>query len=279
MNRTNLVVCGILLLLVGVSGCCGRLCSNCGTGTAAGGILPNWDGFGNARVAPPATGTYQVPTAQQPYYTPSATASVPTGSAFNPNILSGPPATTIQPGFGQPTNTQPVIPQQGWRPTDAPTGSGFYGPTAQPTSGNFNSTSYQPSFQPMAPDYRSTVVDERLDPTRMPATDATMVRAPTSFNPTGNWPSLNQMASSSINVPGRFEYRTTPQIASQPYAATGQMNPTQLPPLGFPSYPYATQSQPVVLAQASTSPELLARDPNYQAGWRDRYTAGTYLNR
>ncbi len=275
MNRINIIACGILLLLFGVTGCCGRLCSNCGTGPTAAGTLPNWDGLGNARVAPPGTGTYQVPTTQQPYYTPSATASVPTGSAFNPNILAGPPATTIQPGFAQPPFGQPVNSPQGWRPADASTGSGFYSPTTQPSSGNFNST----SFQTTAPDYRSTVVDERFDPTRMPATDATKVRAPTSFNPTGNWPALNQMANGPINVPRQFEYRTTPQIASQSFAATGQMNSMQLPPLGFPNYPYATQSQPVVLAQASTSPELLARDPNYQAGWRDRYTAGTNLNR
>ena len=58
-------------------------------------------------------------------------------------------------------------------PADAPANSGFYGPTSQPNGTNVNPT----SFQPTANDYRSTTVDERFDPTRMPANDATMVRA------------------------------------------------------------------------------------------------------
>jgi hypothetical protein len=113
----------------------------------------------------------------------------------------------------------------------------------------------------------------------MPANDATMVRAPTNFNPTENWQMLNPVAAgATTNSQGQFEYRTSPQITGlgvqgSPFNSMAQST------IGYPTYPTAPQSAPVVLAQASTSPELLARDPNYQAGWRDRFTTGTYLNR
>jgi hypothetical protein len=199
--------------------------------------------------------------------------SGPIGSGFNPpSNFSNPPASLgTPPTYPQQGYTNP---QPGWRPTDAPNGTGFYGPTTQPMPGGLNSTSYQQT----APDYRSTSIDERFDPTRMPATDASMVRAPTNWNLPASWPASNQVATNSNWNTGRFEYRTTPQIS-----ASGGFTNTGFPSMGSgvsaPSYPYTNSQPQVVLAQASTSPELLARDPNYQNGWRDRYTAGTNLTR
>ncbi len=260
MNRTHAVACALLLLLVNASGC--RVLSG--------------NGFGNARIAPPGTNSYQVQSANQPYYAPAATAANPnvlppigptaasTGAMFNPN-----------PGFPATVSSSLPTLQPGWRPADAPANSGFYGPTGQPNGANVNPT----SFQPWANDYRSTTIDERYDPTRMPANDATMVRAPTNFNPTGNWQMLNPGSVAGSNYSqGQFEYRTSPQIAGVAIQSP-QVNSMAQSTIGYPTYPSAPQSAPVVLAQASTSPELLARDPNYQAGWRDRFTTGTYMNR
>jgi hypothetical protein len=112
----------------------------------------------------------------------------------------------------------------------------------------------------------------------MPANDATMVRAPTNFSPSGNWQALNPNAGmATYQVPGTLEYRTTPQINGG--SAAGFHSMASQSTIGYPTLPPLGQTQPTVLAQASTAPETLARDPNYQAGWRDRFTTGPYMNR
>ena len=271
-----------LLLLACTCGCQFRPNNNLVTGPAQGGLFSNWTGIGNARVAPPGTFSYQAPGGTQPYYNPSNSSAGPTNQAtvgsavpatgspnFNNNApaANGTSAGTLQgTNFGQPQ----------WRTPDAPNGSSFYGSPSPTTTAGLNPTSYQP----MAPDYRTTTIDERYDPTRMPASDATMVRAPTSFTPNGNWQMLNPGGGYPLaNAPGQFEYRSVPQISGQSLAAAPMTTSAYPPGYGYPAYPYANQSQAVVLAQASTSPELLARDPNFQAGWRDRYTVGTNVTR
>lgn len=253
MNRTQWMTwLALLMLTAAASGCCCSHTNNC-SGAGCG-----WNGWGNARIAPPATNSYQ--TASQPYYN-------------NPNVSSGtvaPTSGTFNSSTNLPATTGSSLPafQPGWRAADGNPGSGFYGPT-QPIGTGVNTA----SFQPQANDYQSTTIDERFDPTRMPANDASQVRAPTNFNPTGNWQMLNPNGGA-LSSAGQFEYRTSPQITGSAVAAY-----SQAPAVGYPTYTPPAQLPPLVLAQGSTSPELLARDPNYQAGWRDRYPSGTNVNR
>ena len=105
-------------------------------------------------------------------------------------------------------------------------------------------------------------MNETNDPTRMPASDASLVRAPAQVrgNDYRSLPpivaNLPGTAPGTIIVPGSYEYRTTPQITSR-FANQGAPN----------------QNGPVVLAEATTG--QYREDPNYQAGWRNRYTGGT----
>lgn len=249
---------GVWICVASMSGCC---CSPCFSGGQGTNPYSRWTGFGNARIAPPATNSYQVAAGSQPYYTPGSTGT--STNAAIPN-LSGVATSGVGSAMPNTAGFASANPQMGWRTPDAAS-TGFYG-SAPSTAGNLPTM----TNTSIANDYQSTMTDERFDSTRLPANDATMVRAPTQFNPQGNWQTLNPSGTvANLQVPGQLEYRATPQING--LAASQPMNYPSLPPLN--------QTAPVVLAQSSTSPETLARDPNYQAGWRDRFTGGTYLNR
>lgn len=253
------------VFVVSMSGCC---CSPCFNNPSTCPPNPTWTGFGNARIAPPATNSYQVASGSQPYYAPGSTST--SAGGWSGATLNG----TVSSALGGFDNTTGVSAeaQAGWRQPDLNGSPGFYG-SPNPSTLNAQSTSFQsPS------DYQSTAIDERLDATRLPANDATAVRAPTHFNPQGNWQMLNPSGSvANVQIPGQLEYRTSPQINGWPPSTLSTAASSPL--IGYPSMPPQNQTPPVVLAQASTAPETLARDPNYQAGWRDRFTGGNFINR
>jgi hypothetical protein len=276
MKRQWPVRTGLLLVLAIALGCRAKPCDTCIDGPGSPSLFPTWERFGNARIAPPGTNSYQIPVSNQPYYTPTAASPLGTspgmGTAVSPTAPFG--SGVGAPSSGTMTNQNPAgavpagypsgpsgSPPTGWRASDG-SGSSFYQQPNQPALIGTQTAVY-PS---LAPDYRSTAADERLDPTRMPATDATMVRAPASFDPASNWSALDpRVAMGRGGYPAGLEYRATPSVVGQ---ATGFGPATSL---GNP-YPISPTMPAVVLAQASTSPELLARDPNFQNGWRDRFT-------
>lgn len=136
-----------------------------------------------------------------------------------------------------------------------------------------------------ATNFRSTAVDERLDQSRLPVTDASQVRAPTRFSPTtsvgqfsapyyvpqqqvANVPQYNNVNNNRLAAVPQYPQAVQPngQITTS-VGAFGQ------PTFGQPSQqPYrglATQS-PQVLAQSTVYADPSV-DPNFQnASWRDR---------
>ena len=218
-----------------------------------------WNGIGNARVAPPGTYSYST-NANQPYYTPNTAAAQP-GAGYP---VSTPPGTPLNSQMVQPntaTGGQPVNPAPSqWHGADAsqPSSSSYYGQTYQPAPTNYNPTSYTVSGSGQR-DFQTTVVDERTDPTRMPATDATGVRAPANFAQTANW----QMMPRTVVVPGTIEYQANPQIVgNQPGSSISY--PTL--PSGYPNMAAPNNAGNYVLAQSSTT--NVPNDPNYLLGWR-----------
>lgn len=227
-------------------GCCTNP-NNCGS---------NSYGFGSARVAPPGTSTYST-AATPPYYTAPANSS-----AANSGTLPGStpvlnasvplPPGTAPAGTVPPTSTPPA-PNQ-WQPAGQPNGgTGFYGPTYNPAAATagFN-TATAGSATPYG--YQTTTSTAVTDPTRMPAVDATGVRAPVGMVQAGPNGAFGPVA-----VPGNLEYGGSAQVVGT--------NPTGYPAMngGYP-YPPAGNSANNVLAQASTKP--MESDPNYRFGWR-----------
>ncbi len=149
--------------------------------------------------------------------------------------------------------------------------------------------------------FGTTAVDERLDRSRLPVTDASQVRAPTNFSPTttvgqfnfpwfntnpyqGNTGYLPQFPSpQNTNAGGQQQtgQATNPNFGgTQPNVVVGNFSqPTFAQPSPQIYRGLATQ-YPQVLAQSTVYADP-AKDPNFQNGWRDRdlTTAGDSLNR
>ncbi len=255
--------------LVSLAGCrnCRPFCGQCA---------------GNPTIAPPATYSLQTGNANNQYYNGATNTAQQPGYLINPNQ----PAPT-------PTSNSPTLsPNQGWRPTgtngysqynSSPYGNGSMSVVESSTVGNnaapartasvANGVSFKDSVN-----YQTTTVDERRDATRLPATDASAVRAPAPLYPQVT--PGNQFAANAVGQPGNLRgtvefynqptggvptYNAYPAVASQGFLA-GSAAPT-------------AQPQPTVLAQSTVTYD--PRDnPNYEAGWRDReLTDGRNLNR
>lgn len=120
----------------------------------------------------------------------------------------------------------------------------------------------------ISPDFASTRIDERMDASRLPLADASGMQAPGPFNqaPLGNrmaTASMPTMPNPGYSMPNAVQ-PGNPAVASQ---WTLQTNPYQPQP----------QQPTWVLAESSTRD--MSRDPNYQAGWRDRVPQSGTLNR
>ncbi len=178
----------------------------------------NGYGFANARVPPPGTSSYS--TASNPVY-PAATVPAP---GMTPTITA--PTMTI------PSNTNlPVLP--GATPVGPP------------------GTTVGSSGVPAPYGYQTSTSTAINDPTRMPAVDATGIRAPSGFAQAGSAAGYSPIA-----IAGNLEYGANPQIVGA--------NPNGYPP-GYSGAMPANNAN-YVLAQASTKP--LESDPNYRLGWR-----------
>lgn len=130
--------------------------------------------------------------------------------------------------------------------------------------------------------FRTTAIDERLDQSRLPVTDASQVRAPTNFTPATTVGQFNVP----YYVPGQQQFVQNPpnQVANNPaygqvprVAQGGFVAPnTVVGRFGQPTFaqptgqPYSgSQTQNRVLAQSTVYADP-ANDPNFQNGWRDR---------
>ena len=260
-----LVCCGLILS----SGC--RNCNQACTG----------NGFAQSpTIAPPPTYSLQIPSANgnPAYYVPGSP---------NPNATANLPSHLVDPNRRAPVPTgntggTNINQQNGWRPTGGNNLSNTT-PAALPTTvaqnvgQNVGTTGSAPlariAAAPTAQsvvtsvDYASTRSNEQLDPTRLPATDASNVRAPASFVNNGSATRLAQAQTVpapvypngltqpvGFNQPAPAVYNGTPVIAQQP---------TQPFYYGTPT---VRQSAPTVLAQSTATgiPSTGA------GGWTDR---------
>lgn len=265
-------------------------CRNCGScGAPPYGVWNPFNGPVATTVPAPGTNTLNIPQTarQQPYYT------IPNqgGAGIQPT-----PANTIPNYQSQP----------GWR--QVPQGnntSGSVNPNLTPTSfavqnqglPQFTTTA---TSQTINPNYRTTVVDERQDSSRLAVTDASQVRAPARFFPTGNMNRLAQtpVATSASAYPNsamasQVGYGQPAQrMAQGPTAIRGSMvyqTNSAANPYGINPYANArvanygvnapvTSSNPTVLAQGSTSQANVAS--NTQSGWRNaQFNSQSNLNR
>ena len=216
--------------------CLGSGFVGCQTGTGSNGL------YGSTRVQPPPTNW----TASNSYYNPKTTAQAPAG-LINPTGKA--PTGT---GIYQQTNPSP--------PVGAAANPGYT------TSG----ASYTASTN-----YLSTSVDETLDQSRLPVTDATAVRAPVQ---TILPPTVATMASQN-------PYNRNPASPNPTYSAQGAQYAAVPNPTGGPT-PYAghpTLNQPataqntnVVLAESTARVDT--NSPNYRIGWRNDST-GSQITR
>lgn len=300
MSRFHLLVL-VVCVLTATTGCRNRCNNTCGNGLFA----------GSPTIAAPPTYSLNIPSVarNQPYYVPGTNTVAP----VNPNTASPTPATS------------PSLPNR-WAPktgnvsgANNATNPGSTGqsvltaPTTFVETSPSNPANYRTAANTGLPgtglsytdstNYRTTQVDETRDGTRLPATDASNVRAPASSFPAGNvnriaqlpqptaprYPTtFNSTASATqpytnpqnriaYNNGGQPIYLGTPVVSGNGFYSTpvytGQPN-------GQPVYYGApsTGSPPTVLAQATTTYDA---SNGQQFGWRDRdlNTSNDSLNR
>ena len=340
-NRYTLATIAIgLCALVSSTGC--RNCGGCGYNAQAyppcNSVCGNAGaGIGAPRTVPsPETYSLQIPSAAGGgYYNRNAATANAANGLLQPRGVA-PTPTTSGPN---------LAPQRGWREagTTGTTSTSQYtpnntnqklGPNAAPQSvlasrSNASSVLNQGQTRVASAttqnglsfrdnqNYSTTTVDERLDRTRLPATDATNVRAPVGPNQTllaqnpyrGVAPAnfVNPVAQSPVvvqdprlaqGISQGSTYRGTPIFVGQPVYSAGQTRvannviPGRVEYVGQPvvygasnfsqpspqTYPGTTSSQPTVLAQSTVySDPARATTTASNGGWRDSSLNG--LNR
>jgi hypothetical protein len=265
-SATVALVCCVLVFSSG--------CRNCNPACAGNGYAYS------PTIAPPPTYSLQIPSAggNAAYYVPGSP---------NPNATANLPSYLVDPNRRAPvpqgTNGGVNINQQnGWRPTGNNNLSGTTSTTLPTTLaqnvgqrpgvfGNVPATQVAsaPTAQSVVTsvDYASTRSNEQLDPTRLPATDASNVRAPAGFVNNGSATRLAQTRPATAPVyPNTFNqavaftqpapavYNGTPVIAQQPAQPFYYGTPT------------VRQSAPTVLAQSTAT----GVPSTGSAGWTDR---------
>lgn len=285
MRTRHLCITFVLCLLLSSSGCQNpnlQSTANCNPNTPFPALT------GATRVPAPGTYSIQIPGATtSPYYNNSATAQLPAtpGSGGGLNAANG-----WQPAGAANTNStiQTGAPTQGSSSrtdnqnssSNAATGlisvvdRGNAAPRVAQNTNQLNGLSYTNDTN-----FRSTAVDERRDPTRLPVTDASQVRAPTNFSPTTtvgqfNYPYYNPS-------PAQAAVPQYPYTSGTNYAPTTQNTvPRSNVVTANSAQPiFAQPSQQIYRGLSTRSPQVLAQstvyadpaeDPNFQNGWRDR---------
>ena len=278
---TNAAVALACCSLMFASGCrnCNPACGGNGYGNGYGYSQQG----SSARIAPPPTYSLQIPSANgnPAYYVPGS--PNPTATANLPSYLVDPNRRAPVPTGN--TGGTNINQQNGWRPTGNnnfsnngatlpttlarnPNAGGNYNASGFNSSGNVPITQVASAPVPQSVvssiDYASTGFNEQLDPTRLPATDASNVRAPAAFVNNGSATRLAQVQpaptpaypntynqSVAFNQPAPAVYNGTPVIAQQ---ATQPF---------YYGTPTVRQSAPTILAQ-STATGVPA------TGWTDR---------
>ncbi len=179
-------IVGLIILVFGSAGCRCRSCNQSYFSPLA--------GFGSTRINPPATGAFAQPTGQpNNYYNPGATATLPNNQL--------PPTTGQQNGN---LNWKAI----GNSSSGIPNGSGpiaYSPPAGYPT----NYTTLASNSTIRSTDFRTT---PNNDPSRMPVSDASGIRAPARFVP-------NQVAfaqNQPIQIRGQYQYQAQPRLYSVP---------------------------------------------------------------
>jgi hypothetical protein len=227
-------------------------------------------------IAPPPTYSLQIPSANgnPAYYVPGGP---------NPNATANLPSYLVDPSRRAPVPASNnggtnINQQNGWRPTGG-TNLSSTSATARPGSnvpnalGNPGIARTQIASAPTARsvvtsvDYASTRSNEQLDPTRLPATDASNVRAPAGFINNGTSQRLAQVRPATAPVyPNTFNQSvgfTQPAPAVYNGRAVIAQQPTQQFYYGTPT---VRQSAPTVLAQSTTT----GIPTSGSGGWTDR---------
>ncbi len=255
MGRTVLAFIVVALLLSG-SGCRNR-CNQSGCGLAS-----LW---GNSTIPAPGTYSLNIPgVANQNYYVPGT--APPAGPAANPGWnASGTPqpgANATQPNsVWNGTSYQVPMQQAGYNPTSYSIAAGNgVNPQPAPAQGGGTQWRLAGGTQIVSPDFNTTRIDERQDPTRLPVADASAVRAPGMWN---QMPNATQLASASMPIMQNPGYSMPNAVNNSAPSGYTRWNVSP----NTPNYQGGMQP-PVVLAEASTRD--LSRDPNYQAGWREQ---------
>lgn len=268
-SATVALVCCVLMFSSG--------CRNCNPACAG-------NGYGySPTIAPPPTYSLQIPSANgnAAYYVPGSP---------NPNATANLPSYLVDPNRRAPvpqgnTGGVNVNQQNGWRPTgnnNLSTNTSTTLPTtlAQNAGQNngqntraFGNVPAQVASAPTAQsvvtsiDYASTRSNEQLDPTRLPATDASNVRAPAGFVNNGSATRLAQAQPPSAPVlPNTFNQAVAfTQPAPTVYNGTPLIAQQQAQPFYYGT-PTVRQSAPTVLAQSTATGIPSAGS----AGWTDR---------
>jgi hypothetical protein len=237
-------------------------------------------------IPPPATGTLNIP---------SIARNNPYGLNQNPGLLNtGQAAPTPANRAGQ------FNQQNGWRTSGSGTTNPVPNPAIRPATGttlgsNSNSAagSTNPTVAPAnassvlvqntqsrtnqgygdsyvrSPDYSTTAVNETLDRTRLPATDASAVRAPSQFYARASGAQVAQLPPQGT-VNGQQPY----------YSGTFQTNPAFNVPQGGVIQPGAVFAANNVNRTAMVQDQSTATYDPYgntrSADWRNRDTSGTF---
>ena len=204
----NLAICGLLLLVVSLAGC---RCSNCSTRP-----FNPLAGFGSPRITPPATANYGA--ANQPgiYYNPNSTATLPTQTfpTNQPNQPNQPSNSVWQPANHSSFN-QPGLPANHFVP-----------PAGYPTNHTLAANTT----------FRTARADQRLDPSRMPLSDATNPAQPARFTPNGNF-----VQNQPIHIRGQVQYQAQPRVYPAANGVLANSSTAGAYPNGYNGYTYPNQ--------------------------------------
>ncbi len=205
----------------------------------------------------PAPATYSI--GQNNYYNPAGAAA--TGSVVDPNGVAPTPAGTGWQPTGQGSSTR------GANPPRSADNSNFS--LSSNAAGNAASSNVSTGSQSVAAAQTSPSLSFQNDPSRVPVSDATGVRAPARYqNPYSNVPAQVAQTGFQNGSSGQYPPVNPTQAAPRTYIGNPQIVAGPVPYRGQPIYTRPNSNAPAVLAESTVRMDPNSR--NYQTGWRDR---------